>query len=244
MTRTADRLDLVLRVLADRPGITAAELARTLGISPRGVFRAVAALRDRGYPVEASRGRGGGMRLHPNWGLSRVLLSVEEALGTLLSLAIAEQFALPMFAPELARARRRIVAAFPAAERRRLTPLRERILVGPPASRAVRESWRPPDPPVTRPLQAAFVRDRMVTIGYVRGNGEQSVRRMEPHAMLLNWPAWYLAGFDHLRGEARVFRLDRIVSVREEPEMFRPNPVGIIEQIGGLQPDSVRDWRL
>ena len=244
MTRTLDRLDLVLRVLADRPGSTASELARALGISTRGVFRAVAALRDRGYPIEASRGRGGGMRLHPNWGLSRVLLSAEEALGALLSLAIAEQFALPMFAQDLARARRRIVAAFPAAERRRLAPLRERILVGPPASRAVRESCRPPDPAVTRPLQTAFVRDRMVTIGYVRGDGEQSTRRMEPHAVLLNWPAWYLAGFDYLRGEARVFRLDRIVSVREEPQTFRPHPAGIIERIGGLQPASVRDWRL
>jgi biotin operon repressor len=111
----ADRLDLVARVLADRPGATAADLAAELGVSVRSVFRDLGALRARGYPVEAARGRGGGLRLHPNWGLGRVLLARDEALGTLLGLAVAERLGLPMFAAELGRARRRLAGAFPAA---------------------------------------------------------------------------------------------------------------------------------
>ena len=242
--RTADRLDLLLRLLADRPGACAADLARALGTSERSVFRGVAALRERGYPIEASRGRGGGMRLHPNWGLSKVLLPAEEALGALLGLALAERLALPMFAPELARARKRIVAAFPAAERRKLGPLRERVLVGPPASLRVRESYRAPDGPVARKLQAAFVRERMMTIDYVREDGQPSRRRVEPHALVLNWPAWYLAAFDYLREEVRVFRLDRVRSVQEEPQTFRPYARGVIEEICGLSPANVAAWRL
>ncbi|MGQ0639797.1 MAG: helix-turn-helix transcriptional regulator, partial [Gemmatimonadaceae bacterium] len=108
-----DRLDLLTRILRDRPGITASEVARELGVSVRSVFRDLAHLRDRGYPVEADRGRGGGMRLHSSWGLGKVLLSSEEALCTLLSLAISEKLRFPMFAAEVGRARKKIVDAFP-----------------------------------------------------------------------------------------------------------------------------------
>ncbi len=238
------RLDLLLRLLGDRPGITAGDLARELGISIRAVFRDLARLRDRGYPLEASRGRGGGLRLHPNWGLSRVLLSAEEALGALLALALAERFDLPLFGPELARARRKIVTAFPAQERRRLVPLRERLLVGPPASPAVRESYRTPAPQLARRLQAAFVGERVIRAAYVKQSGEPTQRRIEPHAILLAWPAWYLLGHDHLRGEARTFRIDRFTAVEAEPTRFRPNPRAIVAAVGGLEGAGALRWSL
>jgi len=113
----ADRLDLLARVLRDRPGVTAGDLARELGVSVRSIFRDLDALRERGYPIESARGRGGGLRLRANWGLGRVLLSRDEALCTLLGLAVAEKLGFPMFAPEVARARRKIADAFPTAER-------------------------------------------------------------------------------------------------------------------------------
>src|SRR5215207_4657926 len=152
-----DRLDLLARMLRDRPGITVRELANELDMSMRSVFRDLSALRDRGLPVESSRGRGGGMRLQHNWGLGRVLLSREEALCALLGLAIAEKLGFPLFAAEVTRARRKLADAFPTVERRRLAPLRERIFVGQPASSAVRASYREPDSALMRPLQAAFV---------------------------------------------------------------------------------------
>ena len=229
----ADRLDLLARVLGDRPGITAGELAREFGLSVRTVFRDLDALRERGYPIEADRGRGGGLRLHPNWGLGRVLLSRDEALCTLLSLAVAEKLDFPMFAPEIARARRRIVDAFPAAERRRLAPLRERIFVGAPASAAVRQSYRPPAAAPTRQLQVAFVAERIIRAEYAKEGGESSSRRLEPHALVINWPAWYLMAWDHLRGESRTFRLDRFRSVDPERETFRPRPREIVGALLG-----------
>src|SRR5918999_306438 len=101
-----ERLDLVSRLLRDRPGITASDVARTLGVSERSVFRDIEYLRERGYPIEGGRGRGGGLRIHSSWGLGRVLLTSEEALCTLLSLAITEKLGFPMFASEASRARR------------------------------------------------------------------------------------------------------------------------------------------
>src|SRR5581483_4038987 len=162
----ADRLDLLARVVRDRPGITSDALARELGVSVRSVFRDIDHLRERGYPIEADRGRGGGIRLHASWGLGRVLLSSEEALCVLLSLAIGEKLGFPIFAQEVARARRKIVDAFPTAERRRIGPLRERIFIGREASDLVRSSYRVPDKAASRQLQAAFVSTLTVSAGY------------------------------------------------------------------------------
>jgi predicted DNA-binding transcriptional regulator YafY len=220
-----DRLDLLTRILRDRPGITIADLARELGVSVRSVFRDLDHLRERGYPIEADRGRGGGIRLHPSWGLGKVLLSSEEALCTLLSLAISEKLSFPMFSSDVSRARKKIVDAFPMSERKRIAPLRERIFIGRAASAGVRSSYGAPDPGIMRRLQVAFVRETIVRAEYVKETGESSSRRLEPHAMLINWPAWYLLGFDHLRGEPRTFRFDRFRAVElEEHSLFRARP--------------------
>ena len=228
----ADRLDLVARVLRDRPGITAAELADEFGVSVRSVFRDLDRLREHGYPVEAARGRGGGLRLRGNWGLGRVLLAREEALCTLLGLAIAERLGFPMFAADVARARRRIADAFPPAERKRIAPLRERIFVGPPASAAVRGGYAEPKGAAMRRLQAAFVEERVVTAEYEREDGQRTQRRLEPHALVINWPAWYLLAHDPLRGEPRTFRLDRFASVEPEAARFRPRPQELLGRMG------------
>ncbi|HZI41007.1 MAG TPA: WYL domain-containing protein [Gemmatimonadaceae bacterium] len=220
-----DRLDLLTRVLRDRPGITVTQLARELGVSARSVFRDIDHLRERGLPIEADRGRGGGVRLHASWGLGKVLLSSEEALCTLLSLAISEKLSFPMFSTDVARARKKIVDAFPQTERKKIAPLRERIFVGRPASVRVQGTYTNPDAAAMRRLQVAFVRETTVRADYMKETGESSTRRVEPHALLISWPAWYLLAFDHLRGEPRIFRFDRFRNVElEENTPFRARP--------------------
>lgn len=226
----ADRRDLLLRTLADRPGITAASLAAEFGTSVRTIFRDLDELRERGYPVESSRGRGGGLRLAPRWGLGRVLLARDEALATLVALAIAERMGLPLFGDDLARARRRLVDAFPQAERRRLAPLRERIVVGPPASAEVAASYRAPSAPVMRALQVAFVETRHLAMRYRRADGCLHTRTVEPHVLLINWPAWYVLAWDHTRGAARTFRIDRIADATVEGTTFGGRPAVLLAE--------------
>jgi predicted DNA-binding transcriptional regulator YafY len=240
----ADRLDLLLRVLRDRPGITAPQLAERVGASTRSVFRDLGVLRERGYPIESSRGRGGGLRLHPLWGLGRVPFSAEDALATLLGLAVAEGLGLPVFGDGVRSARARVVSAFPSSEHQRLRRLRARLLVGPPASDAVRSSYGAPEPAAMRELQAAFVRDRVMELEYQKPDEPATRRRVEPHALLLNWPAWYLLSHDRLRQDVRTFRLDRIRAVRGEAEIFVPRPAAVVGAIGGAEFAQADRWAL
>jgi predicted DNA-binding transcriptional regulator YafY len=130
-----------------------------------------------------------------------------------------------MFSTEVTRARKKIVDAFPTSERRKIGPLRERIFIGRPASARVGSTYATPDPTVMRRLQVAFVRESVVRADYVKETGESSSRRLEPHAIVINWPAWYLLSFDYLRGEPRTFRFDRFKVIElEEHSVFRPRP--------------------
>lgn len=226
-----ERLDLIARLLRDRPGITAARLAEELGVSQRSVFRDLDSLRERGIPVDSARGRGGGLRIHPNYGLGRILLSPEEALCTLLALTISEKAGMPMFTSATAKARRRIVDAFPLAERKRIAPLRERIFVGAPASPRVRASYGEPQAGPSRALQAAFVEENVVIAEYAREDGSVSLRTLEPHALVINWPAWYLVAHDRERAAPRTFRFDRFRSVRAQDTRFRPRPRDMMREL-------------
>jgi predicted DNA-binding transcriptional regulator YafY len=44
---------------------------------------------------------------------------------------------------------------------------------------------------------------------------------VEPHYLLLSWPAWYLLVWDHLREAVRMLRVDRIESARVTEATFR-----------------------
>ena len=52
---------------------------------------------------------------------------------------------------------------------------------------------------------AAVAERRPVTFGY-RSQG----RRVDPWRLSYRKGQWYLSGFDHVRGEERLFRLDRV----------------------------------
>lgn len=106
----------------------------------------------------------------------------------------------------------------------------------------MRRSYGTPAAAAMRQLQVAFVDERVVSAEYVKEGGASSRRRLEPHALVINWPAWYLLGHDHLRGGPRTFRLDRFIVVEVEADTFRPRPREYVRELrdaGGLVLDRV-----
>jgi predicted DNA-binding transcriptional regulator YafY len=81
-----------------------------------------------------------------------------------------------------------------------------------------------------RRLQVAFVESRVVTTTYVREDGERAVRRLEPHALVINVPAWYLLAVDLERRATRTFRLDRFSAVEIEDIAFSPMALRIVRE--------------
>lgn len=66
--------------------------------------------------------------------------------------------------------------------------------------------------PALGTLRQALARGRRVEIEHLAvGAGERRTRVVDPWQVVHEGGTWYLVGHDHLRGEARTFRVDRIL---------------------------------
>lgn len=142
----------------------------------------------------------------------------------LLALAMAEALESP-FHGELRPLRQKVAALFPPQERRLVSRLRARILIGSAASAAVLASVKPAAPSTLRTLKAAFVQRRVLELAYVDGAEQRSRRTVEPHCLLLNPPVWYALVHDQARNAARTLRLDRMSDVTLLERTFTERPV-------------------
>lgn len=229
----SERLEILLRRLVDRPGVTVEALCKDLGVSPRSLYRDLRLLREKGYPIEGSVGRGGGLRLHPSYGLGKIQLSAEQSIAVLLSVAISEKLNLPFFAEDLKPARQKIAGAFGSSQKAVIKRLQERIFVGAHASEKVVLSYSAPKSEIARIVQQSFVTEKCLTLKYINEKNEVSTRLVEPHGIFINFPAWYLITFDHLRKIPRTFRLDRIITAIESGQSFRPQAEKIFNELVG-----------
>jgi len=215
------RLELISARLKSDDALTVAGLSAEFGVSSRTLSRDIEILRGQGLPIEADRGRGGGIRLHRTWGIGRVNFSYAEAIDLLVSLAVAEQMKSPFFMAELAPIRRKLLASFSPRLKTEISDIKSRVLVGGAASHMVLSAFSAPRPAVVEVLHQAFVTRHQLAITYRSIDGQTTNRIIEPHYLLLHSPVWYVLAFDHLRNDVRTFRCDRIEKVTLVEDRFQ-----------------------
>ena len=224
------RLELITARLKSDDSLVVADLAREFGVSVRTLTRDIQILRDRGLPVEADRGRGGGVRMHWTWGIGRLALGYAEAVDLLVSLAVAEQIKSPLLMANLGSVRRKLMASFSPSMRHKLNGLKSRIIVGESASPFVLSAFTVPKAHVVERLHQAFLTMQKIHIHYRDSSGESTERTIEPQYLLLSYPVWYAIAWDDLRSEVRTFRCDRIVRARLLDEVFRARRFAEVEK--------------
>ena len=216
-----DRLERLIGLLRSADVWTSARLCRRLSTSPRTLMRDLAELRDLGYPIEADKGRGGGIRLSGRWGVDRLNLSDQEVISLLVSLAITESLRSPLMSSSVQAIRQKIAQSFPNQQRQVINRLRLRILTGEPASNEVRASYQEPNAAVIEPVTSSFFKQKGLSIRYCAESGAMTERAIEPQCLLLNWPVWYVLAWDSLRDDVRLFRIDRISKAQVIPRAFQ-----------------------
>lgn len=215
-----ERLDQLLGLLKSGEHHLAADLARQLEVSKRTLMRDLALLKEKGYPVETDRGRGGGLRLHRRWGVGRLQLSYKEVIDLLLSMAIMEKQGSAILLDSLKAIRHKIALSFPQEQRERIQALRQRVLIGELASTAVMASYDPALAPIAAQVCEAFFDSRLLAIQYQDQRGQHTQREVEAQYLYISWPVWYLLVWDRLRQDVRCLRLDRIQTAEILPESF------------------------
>ncbi len=217
--------DEILGLLAGGESWTAASIALELRVSVRTVRRAIVRLRDQHVVIDTESGPGGGIRLGKNSALPTVRLKSNEVVDLLLALALAETLSLPIMGSNLSSLRKRLSAAFLPDQRREAANIRRRILVGAQASEVIRNTWKQPDKATTARLQESFLALNRLHFEYSDTHQKKTIRHVEPHYLLMNYPAWYLVAFDLTRNAGRTFRVDRISQVKPSTESFRLRPL-------------------
>ena len=199
---TTERVLMLLGLLQQRPVWTGPELAERLGVTPRTVRRDVERLRVLGYPVQASKGIGGGYQLGPGQDLPPLLLDDEEAIATAAALLAG------------AAGGEATLRALTKLDRVLPTRLRHSVRV---LSDSVESFGHPVDLDVLMTLARAC-RDS-AEAGFEYRSGP---RRVEPYRLVVSDRRWYLLAYDLDRDDWRSFRVDRMTHVSARTWRFRP----------------------
>jgi predicted DNA-binding transcriptional regulator YafY len=228
MNRTDRLYALVEELRAAAPRVRSARrLAERFEVSVRTIERDILALQEAGVPIWANSGRRGGYTIDPAHTLPSLNFSASEAAA--IALALARTGPMP-FDGAARTALRKVAAAMSASGRDGATDLLGRIHL-----LQAKEEF--PASPVLRVVEQAVVERRVLRLDYRDKHGHgTSARMVEPLGFVGGERNWYLVGWCRLRGDMRVFRLDRIGMVELTPESSPPRePLG-----GGCLPE--RSW--
>lgn len=236
MANKVDRLELLRVLLVQRGHWTTGELAKRLNVSHRTLFRDIYQLRMQGLDIEADRGVGGGVRLLTNWSARKIELSESQTLRILISIALMTKMGLPLFSDGKESIQTKILSGIPRHLLKRFSELKSRVFVGHNASDNIQKSYCEPSKDILELVELGFIKQTFLEIRYQDERGKVTTRLVEPQGLIVNWPAWYLMTFDHLRNDVRTFRLDRIRSARPRHEKkFRVRAQEIFDQILGSE---------
>jgi predicted DNA-binding transcriptional regulator YafY len=227
MSRPTTRVLTLLELLQDRPGMTGRELADRLEVDTRTVRRYATKLQELGIPVQAERGRAGGYRLRPGYRMPPLMLTDDEAAAVVLGLIAARRFGLVTAEPAVDGALAKVERVLPLALRERVRAVIETVGF----TRRAWSSAPPATESVLRLAEAARLR-RRVHLRYQSFRGEETEREVDPYGLVVHAGRWYLAAHDHLRGEVRTFRVDRVLAVTRRPERWeRPEGFDPVEHV-------------
>ncbi|MCG7625239.1 helix-turn-helix transcriptional regulator [Epibacterium sp. Ofav1-8] len=204
------RQDSILRILRRRGSTTVRALAHDVSASRRTILRDIAALRDEGYVIHADPGRGGGLCLDPGSVRATARLSVTEVFALVISVASMKAAGQLPFSGLADSGLAKIERSLPADKIRDLRRFLDCLYVGRLAPQVDISNLGPMDPALLPAFETAFLDRVLLAFRYRDAKGATSTRRVEPQAILVLPPLWYLVAWDPDRAAVRHFRMDRI----------------------------------
>jgi predicted DNA-binding transcriptional regulator YafY len=216
MSQTTSRVLQLLGLLQSRRVWTGEELAERLGVTGRCVRRDIERLRDLGYPVQASKGHGGGYQLGAGAALPPLLLDADEAVAMAVCLGLAAGGSVAGVGDSALRALSKLDQVMPARLRSQVAAVHEATVTLTPNANS------PVEPEVLMTLARACRDHEHVDAGYTDRAGAVTQRRLEPYHLVTTGRRWYLLAYDRDRQDWRSLRLDRMSQVLARGTTFMP----------------------
>jgi predicted DNA-binding transcriptional regulator YafY len=226
------RHDAIIRSLRRRGTATVDQLAGEAGVSRRTVLRDIGALRDQGFVIDSEPGRGGGLQLDPQSMQTTARLAVTEVFALLISVAAMRAAGHLPFSYLADAGLAKIERTLPRDKLRDLRRFLDCLHVGKLSPLQDLSDMGTIDPALLPAFETAFLQRRHLRFDYCDARGIETRREVEPQAMLILPPLWYLVSWDPARGDFRHFRMDRITGpVLVEGTAFRQRQVPFGEDV-------------
>jgi proteasome accessory factor C len=224
-SRLGKRLERILTMLPyviAHPGVEVSELASRFGAKEKELVKDLEMLWFCGLP-----GYGPGDLIEVSLDGDRVFVDTADYFSKTIRITPAQ--ALALYAGGAA------VSSLPGMEKadalqRALGKLAAALNVGADESPGISVTLDPGSPAHLEGLQEALMNQTAVVLEYMSASrGELTQRTVEPWGLIAAHGHWYLVGLDHLSGEERMFRTDRIKRVTvtddavEVPPDFDPD---------------------
>ena len=211
--RRADRLFQIIGILSRRRFATAAQIAETLEVSTRTVYRDVLDLMASGVPILGEAGVG--YQLDPSYRLPPLMFNEPEVEALVIGMRMVETWG----DAGLRRAARGILDKVDAVvgepERHQLNNTALFSLAFGPRTEAVRH---------LEALRGAVNHSMKLELHYEDEQGQTSERVVRPLGLYFWGRTWTLAALCELREDFRNFRTDRIRTLRHTGAPFALEP--------------------
>ena len=218
MARTTGRILLLLDLMQTGRIWSGAALRARLGISGRTLRRDIADLRSLGYGIDAGPGAGGGYRLGIGSSIPPLALTSDEAVAIAVGLRAGALAAITGLENASAGALAKLEQSLSSETRERIATV-ERALVPLTGARKSIDM----DTVVT--VARAIRETRRLRIDYLRHDGREVRRVVEPHRIVHTADRWYLVARDVDRREWRTLRLDRLTPKLPFGAVFTASPI-------------------
>ena len=196
-----NRLFEMVYILLDKKSVTARELAEHFGVSIRTICRDVDTLSAVGIPIYTERGKGGGIRLLPDFVLNKSILSEQEqddilsALHGLSNVKTDDS--------------KQILQKMSTIFNKTTTNWIEVDYSG----------WTHEND-FFNDFKVAILEQRIVEFDYYNRYGDKTFRRVEPMQVWFKSKSWYIKGFCLTKHGMRLYKLSRIKGLTVMDEHF------------------------
>ncbi len=208
--RRADRLFLIIHALRGRrSAMTAQQLAGTLHVSLRTIYRDVADLQLSGVPIEGEAGIGYVLRKGSD--IPPLMFNADELEALVVGTRFVRAFGGERLGVSASAALLKIEAVLPPELRERSRRTR---IYAPELDNRIEASGM-----IDR-LHAAVEAHQVLRLQYRDPVGSETTREVEPLCLSFWGGSWTLGAWCRLRGDFRNFRPDRIVALEVTGEAF------------------------
>ncbi|MCD9021422.1 helix-turn-helix transcriptional regulator [Cohnella silvisoli] len=214
-----DRLLAITMALLNQTRVSATELAERFEVSLRTIYRDMESINQSGIPIVSFPGSDGGYEIMSGYRLDKQILSLEDFSSICMALRGVKS---ATDNPDIDGLLERIGALMPNKPDQLDTSAKLNMEFATSQSEKNKIST----------LHRATKDQHIVTFEYIDIKGTETERKIEPHGLFLRGYAWYVYGYCLTRFEPRVFRLSRIIQLKEHPEKFESRNITLqdIEQ--------------